>query len=239
MKLFNIIALGAPILAAMLTIGCANPSGTTTSAPIHETSAVEIEKYVYFDNQYEISYEVDGKNAKMIDGPDNAAVAELMKNPSSGLVKDPKDSNMFWIYKDTNEAKTVADLIKSKNGLKKTIASANFGGSYVILYEHDNYGGRSLKVSGSSTYLGWFNDLTSSLYIRNGDISFCEDANFNGHSLTILCIYEASSTAGAAYSYTFNQIPSLRSYTMISRWYWSNTSWNDQISSLIPFWGRI
>jgi hypothetical protein len=56
------------------------------------------------------------------------------------------------------------------------------GGSSIVLYEHDNFGGRSYTVSRSVANLNesGFNDRASSAVVRGGRWQICEHAYFGG-----------------------------------------------------------
>jgi hypothetical protein len=235
MKCNKVILSLTVCTSLILTVGCSNPTQSVTETQVDPVASVEKEKYVHFDKTYEIEYSVTGKDIKKIDGADNAAVAELMSGPTAGVVKDPKEENVFWIYKDSTERANVVDLIKTKHNLpklSKKLAKTTHSYYDVVLYQHSNYGGATftiyVNVPSCSDY-GW-NDAASSLKLYNADVTLYENSNYGGHSITFVCDMEAS--VGGTYAYSFGEYPSLGSYTMISRWYWTDISWNDQVSSV-------
>ena len=72
------------------------------------------------------------------------------------------------------------------------ISQGNWGGwgggrSPVELFEHEHYGGRTLKLEGDVAALGPrnFNDTATSLIIRSGRWDFCVDADFRGRCVTL------------------------------------------------------
>lgn len=61
------------------------------------------------------------------------------------------------------------------------------GAGTVLLYEHDNFGGRSIDLSQGIDDLQQrgFNDRVSSVVIRQGLWEFCSDAHFRGQCITL------------------------------------------------------
>jgi hypothetical protein len=61
------------------------------------------------------------------------------------------------------------------------------GAGTVVLYENDNFGGRSIDLSQGIDDLQQrgFNDRVSSLVIRQGLWEFCSDADFRGQCITL------------------------------------------------------
>lgn len=57
----------------------------------------------------------------------------------------------------------------------------------IILYEHDNFGGRTFSASNSVSNLseGDFNDRASSAIVRSGQWQLCDDAHFGGQCVTL------------------------------------------------------
>jgi hypothetical protein len=57
----------------------------------------------------------------------------------------------------------------------------------IILYEHDNFGGRSYGATGSASNLNesGFNDRASSVIVRSGRWQICENAYFGGRCETL------------------------------------------------------
>lgn len=57
----------------------------------------------------------------------------------------------------------------------------------LILYEHDDFQGRSMRVTGSVRDFSNsdFNDITSSVVVRSGSWLVCEHANFQGRCVTL------------------------------------------------------
>jgi hypothetical protein len=232
MSLFKAILLSSVSVIAVLTIGCSSPDNSSIGPQNQLAATIEKEKYIYFDKTYEVEYNVVGDSVKKIDSPDNAAVAELMSNPSAGLVKDPKEENVFWIYKDRSEQIKVVNLIKAKSNLPQKLAKTKYSGAYANLYYNSNYDAYAYRITGSESYVGdQYNDEISSLYTHDANIALYEHGNYGGHSITFVCDgwrwfeFEIEWHRSA-------QIPNLSNYTMISRWYWGDISWNDQVSSI-------
>lgn len=60
------------------------------------------------------------------------------------------------------------------------------GGGPVELYEHADYGGRSIATGGSANLVRQsFNDKVSSIVIRSGRWEFCVDADYRGRCITL------------------------------------------------------
>lgn len=70
-------------------------------------------------------------------------------------------------------------------GIAMLAASATTG-AQIVLYEHDNYSGRSVQATNSVSNLAdsGFNDQASSVIVRNGRWQICSDANFAGNCHT-------------------------------------------------------
>ena len=66
-------------------------------------------------------------------------------------------------------------------GIAMLAASATTG-AQIVLYEHDNYSGRSVQATNSVSNLAdsGFNDQASSVIVRNGRWQICSDAYFGG-----------------------------------------------------------
>ena len=221
MKSLKFNALMISTLTAMLVIGCSNTTAPT-GLQNNETGSVVVEKYVYLDKQYEISYNKVGDEIKMLDGPDNAAVADLMANSSSGFALDPKETNTLWIYKNADELKNIVDLIDAKYGTK---ALAKKAGQYAhaLLWEHDNRNGTSLVVNYSTSSLPTFNDKASALEFWSSEVCLYEHANYGGHSLYLYPVYYSG------YGY-YKLINSLSAYPM-----YGSVNWNDKVSSVAVY----
>jgi len=65
-------------------------------------------------------------------------------------------------------------------------APASFAAE-MILFEHDNFQGRSMTLRGSVPDLGnsGFNDITSSIIVRSGTWRVCEHAHYGGRCITL------------------------------------------------------
>lgn len=60
------------------------------------------------------------------------------------------------------------------------------GNAAIELYEHADYGGRSISSSGSANLVSQgFNDRVSSIVIRSGRWEFCTDADYRGRCQTL------------------------------------------------------
>jgi hypothetical protein len=57
----------------------------------------------------------------------------------------------------------------------------------LVVYEHDSFGGRSYRVNAQMTNLKSvdFNDMASSVVVRNGSWQLCGDAGFRGQCVTL------------------------------------------------------
>ena len=56
----------------------------------------------------------------------------------------------------------------------------------ITLYEHSNFRGRSLQVSGDMPAVPrWFNDMASSIQVRRGAWQVCEDVSYRGRCETV------------------------------------------------------
>jgi hypothetical protein len=67
------------------------------------------------------------------------------------------------------------------------VAMSTHAVAEIILYEHDNYNGRSLRFSSQENNLVDmnFNDKASSAEVRNGSWQLCNDSEFRGHCITL------------------------------------------------------
>lgn len=67
------------------------------------------------------------------------------------------------------------------------LAAAGTASAQIVLYEHDNYGGRSYAANRSISNLadGGFNDQASSAIVRGGRWQVCADAYFGGRCETL------------------------------------------------------
>ena len=67
------------------------------------------------------------------------------------------------------------------------LAAATTASAQVTLFEHDNFNGRRFDVQSSVDNLGnsGFNDVASSLLIRQGTWQVCDDAYFHGRCVTL------------------------------------------------------
>jgi hypothetical protein len=67
------------------------------------------------------------------------------------------------------------------------LVAAGAASAELVLYEHDNYNGRSFRAENSVSNLGQegINDMASSVKIRGGKWQLCEDAYFRGNCVTL------------------------------------------------------
>lgn len=67
------------------------------------------------------------------------------------------------------------------------LAASAHASAELMLYEHENFGGSTLQVSGPATNLtnNNFNDITSSVVVRSGTWQLCGDANYRGQCITL------------------------------------------------------
>jgi len=73
--------------------------------------------------------------------------------------------------------------------LDDEVAATCSGGQVLVLYEHGNFNnsqaGRVLPLNGSTSNIGSFNDLTSSIKISRGRWEFYADENHNNLLFTL------------------------------------------------------
>ena len=64
---------------------------------------------------------------------------------------------------------------------------AGASSAQIMLYEHDNFNGRTYRASNSVSNLGetGFNDRASSVQVRSGRWQLCDDAYFRGSCVTL------------------------------------------------------
>jgi hypothetical protein len=72
------------------------------------------------------------------------------------------------------------EAISALNALEDEAAATCSGGADLELYEDANFGGQRRDINvGQVSYLGFFNDKTSSIKINSGTWEFYNDADFN------------------------------------------------------------
>jgi hypothetical protein len=194
----------------------------------------------------------------LLDGPDNAKIAELLALPVAGVIVDPDQEHVFWIYtNDTERDQAVNDLQASLAAKPTTTLNAGMDeapqGSAdpsigratralgagcstpgLRLFAANNFGGGSVFVTGAEANLPRFNfnDVTSSLIFVSGFATLFEHLDFGGHSITFVPNLNVRlSTCDT--TQTFGQVEALSSYTMSSTLYFFRTSWNDQTTSAL------
>jgi hypothetical protein len=141
-----------------------------------------------------------------------------MKDSTSGLIVDPREMDVFWIYPNKSECANVLNVIKKKYRSRKELYKANtitIDTGLAFLYKHADYvDDHPLITVHSATYVGdEFNDQISSLYIENAYIILYEHINFGGHSI-----------AFASQLYSYSRFSNLTYYNM----YGTNVNWNDR-----------
>ena len=67
------------------------------------------------------------------------------------------------------------------------LGGAGLAAAEIMLYENDNYSGRTFRSANSVSNLNnsGFNDRASSVVVRNGSWSMCTDAYFRGRCVTL------------------------------------------------------
>jgi hypothetical protein len=238
-------------------LGCAMPASDGEN-PSADRSAATVDQYRYNDETLVVSSVPDGDGRRLLDGPDNARLAELLGVPTSGVVVDPNDDHVFWIYQDDSERMTAVDTIKSHLVLEPGVlpkalvdqalldkASGDVGSTLdtralgsgcltpqTALFENDKLGGAELVVRGATSDL-WslgFNDMASSLTFVSGITALYQDVNFGGHSITFVPNLSIRLST-CPVTQTFGEIDSLSAYVMSSTLWIFKTSWNDQASA--------
>jgi hypothetical protein len=235
------------------SLGCAMQAGDGES-PSNDTAAVTVDQYRYHDETLVVSSVPEGDGRRLLDGPDNARLNELLSDPQSGVVVDPNTEHVFWIYHDDVERTSAVDAIKRTLVLKPAVFPASVlaklttkdAGSTLdtralgtgcltpqtALFENNNETGAQLTVRGATSDL-WslgFNDKASSLTFVSGVTALYENVGFTGHSITFVPDLDVRLST-CPVSQPFGQINSLSSYVMSSTLWLFKTSWNDQASA--------
>jgi hypothetical protein len=249
--------VGAMIVTAFACGGCSSGGapreGESTAA---EQAGLEVVHYRYGDERLTAKFDGVGEARVLLEGPDNTRIEELLGVPTSGIAADPTDKTTYWVYTNDQERDAViAQLRIQLESLPKQEAATHEAptappsstlslfppgspppvcpGPYAVLYVANNLASTSLTMgTGGLPDLNWYgiNDQLSSLTAYKGVISLYENANYGGHSITLTPDLERWTSNGCSGSWL--QVNALANYTMISRWYWSNTSWNDQTTSV-------
>jgi hypothetical protein len=252
------VVTGAITLASMLVVGCGSEAGQAEpiGSGAHE---LRVERYRYKGEELKVTLELRPEGPRMVDGPDNARVGELLTIPNAGVLIDPEDHTLAWLYFTTAESDALRAQIRARVPLRhldelppqgqpsaqtdslsgKVRAAIGqtgtvVGGCYVpgaTIYAANNYGGASLFASGGFRDLREqnFDNVTSSARMWGGGLNLYEDPVWGGHSAGLLSQYEIKLST-CPYSQTFGEYPALSQWVMTSWLFWT-TSWNDQTSS--------
>lgn len=252
-KLCSVLLIST--IGGSLSLGCALQASDGES-PSKDEAAVTVDQYRYQNERLVVSSVAEGDGRRLLDGPDNARLNELLSVPSSGVVVDPNDDHVFWIYHDDVERLSAVDAIKrhlvlkpavfpasvlanlTKKDAGSTLATRALGtgclGPQTALFENNNLGGAQLTVYGATSDL-WslgFNDKASSLTFVSGITSLYENVGFTGHSITFVPNLSVRLST-CPVSQPFGQINALSAYVMSSTLYFFKTSWNDQASAAV------
>jgi hypothetical protein len=181
-----------------------------------------------------------------------------LNQPNAGVAEDPSEPGLFHVYTSVAEREAVqkalaqaprtvivedapADKAPAAPGVRTQSLCGDPAGcdwtcptpfGFAELYRDTNLTGQ--KVSGTfsrALSAEGLNDAASSVYLENSAVTLFEHTDFGGHSIMFSPDIEVHQSNGCGY--TFASIPSLKKYTMISRWWWTDTSWNDQASSYL------
>jgi hypothetical protein len=240
---------GVLALSGFSLFGCANQVG---QAEATGTSAFElrVERYRYEKEQLLATIEMRPEGDHVLEGSDNARLAALMAIPNAGILVDPVEENLSWIYTtEAERAALMADaharvplkvvdelppgVLRDHAGSLKT-----FDSSYgclvpgTTLFQNDNYGGASFFFSGAIRNLAdfSFDNETSSVFTVSGDVILYENPVWSGHSIVLVPNLEIRLST-CPVSQPYGLTPSLSGRTMsTSFWFWT-TSWERQASS--------
>jgi hypothetical protein len=244
------------LLVALVCGGCAFDSAESEGEAGKQQASVETYHYRYGKELLEATFDNASGDRVLLEGPDNGRIAELMGQPSTGVATDPTDKTTFWIYTNEAERLQVAEaigrLIKdmpvqvepsekallvapptTTKSLTPPGGTITCSGPYAALYQANNLGGGALTMGPGyiPDLIPWnINDQVSSVFSYGGTVTLYENQNYGGHSLMLNPdIVTRNSLCPTSYW----QVNALSNYTMVSRWWWTNISWNDQASSVV------
>jgi hypothetical protein len=172
MNVMKRISLIIAAAACSGVIGCANETGAEDVASTDEalTTAVRL-TCESWDHRYN-SCDVNTFGGRIVD-------VRVVRQLSSASCNEGSS----WGYGE--------DYVWVDRGCRAEfeVRVRNGGGGHrpeITLYEHDNFGGRSLRLRGAASDLANldFNDTTSSVIVRNGTWTLCRHANFSGVCMT-------------------------------------------------------
>jgi hypothetical protein len=243
----------------MLTLGAAGCAVDAGSEPASSTAErLQADSYRYGGEILQARMMIRAEGPVLLEGADNARIAELLALPAAGVIVDPGHERVFWIYTNDLErdqavnelqaslaAKPVTTLEPGMDEALPASADPSIGratralgaGCFtpgLSLFAANNLGGGSVFVTGAESNLPRFNfnDVTSSLTFVSGFATLFEHLDFAGHSITFVPNLNVRlSTCDT--TQTFGQINALSSYTMSSTLYFFRTSWNDQTTSAL------
>jgi hypothetical protein len=250
------LVLSLVLSGACSALGCGSQPGTGED-PGSAAGAVETDHYRYGAEQLQASASTGPEGRRLLEGPDNARLAELLGKPSAGVVVDPNAEHSFWIYTNAAERDQAVAEIKAHLVLKpatlpndalKAAPSAQeepIGTStqaigagclypQLTLFDGVNQTGQPCPVYGAQPDLRvlGFDNRPSSISFVSGIASLYENLSFTGHSITFVAnLVVRLSTCGITQD--FGQINSLSSYTMSTTFFFFHTSWDNQATSAI------
>ena len=229
------------------------------AAEVAATEAGAIVRFRYRHGETELvaTFRETKEGQELVPGPDDGAISELLNQPTAGVAQDPSQPELFHVYTNAEEQAAVQEALRNAPrtviesdepapgadpappGVRAQALCTNPAGcnwtcptdyGYADASKAVNFLVGSLRIDDMPSLASFgFNDVISSVYLEDGQITLYEHPNFGGHSITFVPDMEVRYSTGCGY--TFASIPDLRNYTMISRWYWTNVSWNDQASS--------
>ena len=249
--------LGASVVSiALFCAGCAFDGSQGEGDAGSQSAAIEVFHYRYGEELLEAKFDNTSGDRLLLEGPDNGRIEELMKQPASGVATDPSDKTTFWIYTNDAERAQVTETIRrlvqelpatpeasdklppvapptSTQSLTPPGTTITCSGPYAALYQANNLGQGVLTMGagGIPDLTVWsINDQVSSVFGYGGIVTLYENQNYGGHSLML---NPDVVTRNSQCPTSYWQVNALANYTMVSRWWWTDISWNDQASSVI------
>jgi hypothetical protein len=240
------------LLGGCLSLACGGSAGEGENASESE-SAITVDHYRYHDELLEVSSVPEGEGRRLLEGPDNARLMELLGAPSAGIVVDPTEERLFWITLDEADRTNAVEEIKGHLVLKPAdfpvVESGEEGDARAgtldplalgvgcltpgtTLFDGANLSGAQLSVRGNVGDLRpfAFDNRPSSLTFVSGITALFENLNFTGHSIAFVPDLEIRRST-CSVSQPFGQINSLSSYVMTSTLWIFKTSWDNQATS--------
>jgi hypothetical protein len=227
--MFRMNALCLAAFAAV--VGCQNEVST---------SADTLSTFIYDGDELKAQVAQGADGAEMLDGFDKARIQELLALPTAGLLPDPDDEKLFWIYTNEDEMMAARADMQSRlgeDGVSRQSLVGTCGAlpSSVALYEHVNFSGsHQYDEADEVAYVGGgFNDQASSVEFWNGDLVIYQDADFGGNSLYIA--HQSQNfylgPHGDCTVWEEHGSANLTSYRFFPNFPLGNFTWNDQLSS--------